>query len=579
MTDYKISALTTGSPVAADLFPFVKVIDTTTPPAGPGGSDQKVTAADLAGVLAVLSGSVTQLSPSGDTTGATDTGAIQAALLSFGTLAGWSAGLAGVVLLGPGQFFISNTLVVPPGVHLVGAGWGATQILLVTGSNCDMIQWASYQSSTQAAILGVSASAIGNAFWAGTRYLNLHGDAFHTTVAGYHHGINVTSNPLLTTAPSDPDFDLMPTIENVWIEACTGDGYFHAGRSGAFLKRVWSSYNNGVGFTPSFDTTMQGCLSEGNGAGIYLNHSSNLGSGVKVYNNLDLTWVSGTSYAPASGSQTSVCVSAGVMYFCIAAVSGTTPPASDPTHWTALTGATAPQATGNDWYFDTGAGAHCWTGVESQQPSRNSFYFKGPNAGTITVDGQSENVNFNNGQPGYSATNPNHYAAVVLDGVSGVKVTLNSSTQGGGGSGNGIICTSLNSPGANDLTATTDGTETALFNGGTPTYARVNGVLQSVLATAAGTDTSGVAAVTNPSLTSGTAAQLSTTHDTMFYILVTTTSTVALTFGSTSSATTTLVTSGSRTAPLTLGGFRIPKGWFVKATFTSADVTLIAVPC
>lgn len=104
-------------------------------------------------------------------------------------------------------------------------------------------------------------------------------------------------------------------------------------------------------------------------------------------------------------------------------------------------------------------------------------------------------------------------------------------------------------------------------------------VSAGVAALDGGTDTSSAASVTNPSLTSGTAAQLSTTHDMTFYILVNTTSTVALTFGSTSAAATTLVGSGSRTAPFTLGGYRIPKGWYVKATFTSADVTLIAVPC
>lgn len=408
-----------------------------------------------------------------DPTGADDsTAAIQAALLSFGTIGGASQGQGGVVYMPPGQYLTSKTLIIPAGVKLTGSGWGS-QITLITGSNCDIIQWATYQSSTQATILGIAASGIANAFWAGARDMALHGDAFHTTVPGYNYGINITTNPGSgSSAPSDPDFDPLPDVENVRIEACTGDGLFHSGRSGAFFKRVWVAYCNGVGITPSFDSTLIDCLSEGNGAGLYLNHSSNLGSGVKSYNNNDLTWVSGTSYSPASGAQTSVCVYNGAMYFCTAAVSGTTVPSADTAHWTALTTATAPLATGWDWYFDTGAGAHNWAAVESQQPSKGSYYFKGPNAGAISIDGQSENVNFNNGQPGYNSANPHAYAACVFDAVSGVKVTLNSSTQGGG---SGVIATLLNSPGTNDLTAVTDGTESAVFSGGYPTYARVNG--------------------------------------------------------------------------------------------------------
>jgi hypothetical protein len=439
----------------------------------------------------------TQFAGGADPTGSADsTTAIQKALLAFGTLGSTAQGQGGRVYVPPGNFKISKPLIIPQAVRLAGSGWGS-QLTLITGSNCDMIQTATYNSSAQAAILGVSASGIANAFWAGIEKLWLHGDSFGTTTPGYRHGINVTTNPLTSlnnTSPADPDFDPMFRVSDLRIEACTGDGYNHSGRSGAYLERVWVAYCNGIGIVPSFDTTMIDCLSEGNMAGGYFNHTSNLGSGCKFYNNNDVSWVSGHAYTPGN-----VVVSANVMYFCILAVTSATAPASDATHWTALTGATAPQATGWDWYWDTGSGGHRWAPIESQEPSKGSFYFKGPNAGPIAIEAQSGNVNFNNGQPSYNAANPNHYAAVVLDGVSNVDVRLSTVSQGGGA---GIVCTSLNSPGTNSLVAVTDGTEAAVFNGGTPTYALVNGALATPQVMNAGDASNPALLAQNPTATS-----------------------------------------------------------------------------
>ena len=412
--------------------------------------------------------STTAITPSGDGTGATDWAAIQAALLSFGTLGGASQGQGGVVYLTPGQglFHTDKPLIIPSGVRLTGGGWGS-QITLATGSNCDIIQAATYNSSAQAAILSVSAGSIANAFWAGVEKLWLHGDGFYTTTAGYHHGINVTTNPLTTAAGSDPDFDPFFITRDVRIEGVTGDGYYHSGRSGAFLERVWSSYHNGNGFTLSFDTTCVDCLAEGTNCGFYLNHGSNTGAGNKSYNNNDQTWVSGHSYSAGN-----VAVYSGTMYFCILAVSGSTVPSSDGTHWTALS-ATSPQATGYGWYWDTGSGGHSWAGIEGQQNSAGDFYFKGPLAGAVSIDGTSENVNYNNGQPGYSSANPSHYACVTFDGCSGVNARIASTSQS---AGNGIICTLLNTPGKNTLIATTDSTEAATTHGGAPAgFVMING--------------------------------------------------------------------------------------------------------
>lgn len=599
-----------------------------------------------------------------DPTGGVDsTAAIQAALLSFGTLGGAVQGQGGTVYLPPGQYMISKPLVIPAGVRFTGGGWGS-QLTLVTNSNCDMIQAASDSSVSQAAVLGVSASAIANAFWSGVYQMWLHGDSFHVTTPGYCHGINVTTSPTLTTAGADPDFDPMFSVENVRVEAVTGDGYFHEGRSGAFLKRVWVAYMNGNGFTFSFDTTAVDCLAEGTNCGFYMDHASNVGAGCKSYNNNDYSWFSGTSYSPGStvvylgtmyfcllavsGSTvpsadgthwvaltvaggawvsgtsyvpgdavtssggTYICILAvsgatapasdgthwaaptpawvsgtsyspgvavaylGTMYYCLLAVSGSTAPASDGTHWSAVSGATSPQATGCGYYWDSNCGEHSWAACDGQENSRGDYYFHGPLAGTISVDGTSANINYNNGQPSYNSANPNHYAAVTFDGCSGVNIRLSTNANSGG---SGIICTSLNSPGSNTLIATTDGTEAALFNGGTPGFALINGVFQSLVSAAGGTDTSGTATASTPTFTSGTAKQLSTVQDVMLYIDVTVATNLTLAIGSTSSVTTTVFSSA--TAAIGLVSVRVPKGWYVKLTSTGtfANFTYKQVTC
>lgn len=101
----------------------------------------------------------------------------------------------------------------------------------------------------------------------------------------------------------------------------------------------------------------------------------------------------------------------------------------------------------------------------------------------------------------------------------------------------------------------------------------------SVITFDAGTDTSATATASTPSLTSGTATQLSTTQDVVLYCNIKTTSTFSLAIGPASSAADAIVASASFTAPHLVGGVRVPRGWYVKSTFTSADVTWTAVTC
>jgi hypothetical protein len=151
---------------------------------------------------------------------------------------------------------------------------------------------------------------------------------------------------------------------------------------------------------------------------------------------------------------------------------------------------------------------------------------------------------------------------------------------------------SLSSPASGDLLSAVDVSDTTTAPagaGGSNKKLTLSGLLSwlaanissfaEVIAFSAGTDTSATATASTPSLTSGTAAQLSTTQDTILYCNIKTTSTFALAIGPTSSAADTIITSASFTAPHLIGGIRIPKGWYVKATFTSADVAWTAVTC
>ena len=104
-----------------------------------------------------------------------------------------------------------------------------------------------------------------------------------------------------------------------------------------------------------------------------------------------------------------------------------------------------------------------------------------------------------------------------------------------------------------------------------------NASTAGVQAHVGGTDTSGGATASTPSLSTTVAAQLNTTRDVMLYCNITTAATFALSIGSTSSVTTAVV--ASHTAAIGLISVRIPKAWYVKATFTSADVTFTQVTC
>jgi hypothetical protein len=92
-----------------------------------------------------------------------------------------------------------------------------------------------------------------------------------------------------------------------------------------------------------------------------------------------------------------------------------------------------------------------------------------------------------------------------------------------------------------------------------------------------GSSTSVTAAASTPSLSTGVAAQINTSQDVLLYADVHTASVFSLAIGPTSTPATTIVTSA--TNAIGLVSVRVPAGWYVKSTFTSADVTWTAVTC
>lgn len=92
-----------------------------------------------------------------------------------------------------------------------------------------------------------------------------------------------------------------------------------------------------------------------------------------------------------------------------------------------------------------------------------------------------------------------------------------------------------------------------------------------------GTDTSATATVSSPSLSTGTAAQISTTQDVMVYIAINTSASLAVSVGPANTTTTAIV--AAEAVALGVITLRLPKGWWIKVTGTIADLTITAITC
>lgn len=211
--DWFFSQLTAASSVVAgDYVPVLKTLDTTTPPAGAHGSNQRITAQNLAQALAGLSGSITWIEPSADTSGTDDTAAILAALAT------------GACFLAPGQFYVKN-IVLDTGQELAGAGW-ATILNVVSGTTGDALALAHAATTCRTTI----------------RHLTLNcGD---NICAGVHLD-NTGFGPDVQWVPFDP----MHYLDHVLVLGAGGDSAFHFTNVRETRAHVCIQYNaSGYGF-------------------------------------------------------------------------------------------------------------------------------------------------------------------------------------------------------------------------------------------------------------------------------------------------------------------------------------------
>lgn len=366
------------------------------------------------------------------------------------------------IILPAGSILVSKTVILPTSTMLEGQGFYSTNIKIAANANCDVIQTETYNSSSQAALLttlqsSLTAGNLKNAFRCGIMDLTVHGNNTQQAANAYYHGVNITTSPRTTTAPGDPDFDPAHILRNVQFRSCTGDGFYHYGRSASRIVNCISWFSGGNGFTSSFDTQFDHCQAGFSGiAGWYLAHGAVQAAGNKSYNNGDgvTVWASGSNYSASARV-----VYNGVLYYALNALTNDTAvPSSDTTNWSQITAATSPQAWGVGVYIDTSTACEITFNCDCQENSASNWYLSDCTA--VHISGCSSNANYiNNGGSGLNTTNPNNYAGVTLDGASGNVVH--------------IVCNAMNSAnyplrlinGAtrNNISVTTDNSQSQTF--------------------------------------------------------------------------------------------------------------------
>lgn len=219
------------------------------------------------------------VSPSGDTSGATDIAAINAAIGSGDV----------VVRLRPGIYYINASIVLKNHTRLVGAGMLTTAIRLANSSNVSMVK--NYVSPD---------GTIANAEFVSVKDLSLEGNKANQTSG---HGIEFNMYPLYAAATNDDDYDSHQLVENVRIRYCKQDGFNGQGRSETRLINVYADGCNGYGFAPSYDTFLVSCTASWSGlAGFRLVQSSIVAVGCKSFYSGQITASAGHGFHLTNGT-------------------------------------------------------------------------------------------------------------------------------------------------------------------------------------------------------------------------------------------------------------------------------------
>lgn len=190
------------------------------------------------GVRGIASG-VAQLvvTPSGDTTGAADAAAINAAIGS-GSVA---------VQLKAGTYYVNAPVVLQKNTHLVGAGMRTTIIQLASGANCNVVQ------------NFVSADGImGNGEFVAIRDMTIDGNNTRQTADG--HGIYFATNPQWSGATQDECYDPHNEVSNVFVVNTRNDAVNTYGRGEHRFTNVvaYQCWGNGFNIGGS-DTFLVAC--------------------------------------------------------------------------------------------------------------------------------------------------------------------------------------------------------------------------------------------------------------------------------------------------------------------------------
>lgn len=419
---------------------------------------------------------------------------IQTALLDV-----WlNGGNVGILMLPKGWIVTGKTVIVPPNCVLAGASMGAngTTLTLAANANCDVVQTMVNYSASQYALLnpicGISQGSLRNAFYAGITNLTLHGNYSKQSPSAYYHCLNVGVNPTSSQAGTDPDYDPTNWVHNVEFRYASGDGFYQAaGRSQIRVTNTLSHYNQGNGYTTDTDSIFMGINAGANGiCGFYNQHSSCIVTGAKSYENgTNAQWTSGGNYSAMQSV-----IYSGQMYRAINALTNdTVAPSSDSTNWTHVTAASSPQAWGYGAYISSTTGTDlAWSAIDLQDNYGSALYIGG-GAGPLAIQASVSWPNFNGGT---STSNPNGYAALVMDGCHGCIVDL-TMLQMGSSQGNAYALRVINGSTHNDVRLADDGTTATVLSPdsialvGSGNSVKFNGSYLSNSVAAAFTTTSG----------------------------------------------------------------------------------------
>src|ERR1017187_5929444 len=102
---------------------------------------------------------------------------------------------------------------------------------------------------------------ISNAFFCTIRDLFIDGNRDAQAIGDWHSAFNCTTNPYLSTATYDPNFDLQHQFDNLFVQAASGEGFYFHSRGEIGIDGAYAFNNQGTGFILPFDTELTKCRS------------------------------------------------------------------------------------------------------------------------------------------------------------------------------------------------------------------------------------------------------------------------------------------------------------------------------